>query len=80
MQNSDILSLESFFFFGALLKVLKAGISNSINLIPLIIDLKLILKEFLGLIDLFRAQTSYILELLEVVVVGKHENFIVRTF
>ena len=40
----------------------------------------MIFKKFLGLIDLFRAQTLYIHKVAKIVVVGKYKNFILVNF
>ena len=38
----------------------------------------MIIKEFLGLVDLFRTQTLYVHELAEIVIVDKYKNLILR--
>lgn len=44
------------------------------------IDLKIIIEKFLGLVNQSRTQTLYVYEMLEVVVVGKHKNFMLKVF
>ena len=80
IQDFDILGLEDFFFLCTLLRVLNQGISIFIYFALTIIHLKVITKKFLGLIDLSRAQTLHIHKSSEVIVVGKHENFMLRVF
>ena len=46
----------------------------------MIIDLKLVTREFLYLADLFKAQTLYIYEPVEVVVVDEYKHFLLRPF
>ncbi len=80
MQDLYILGLKSFFFLSTPLGVLKQGISSSISFALLIIDLEVILWQFLSLVDLSIVQVLYIYEALEVVVVCKYENFILPAF
>ena len=80
MQNFDILGLKNLLFFYTLLKVLKQGISSSISLAPAIINLKIVLKKFLGAIKLFKTQTLYIYKFLKVVIAGKYKNFMLKAF
>ena len=44
----------------------------------MIINSELITREFLSLADLLGAQTLHVHELSEVVMVGKHEDFMLR--
>ena len=41
-------------------------------------DLKVITRKFLSLVDLFVAQTFRLYELSEVVMIGKHKDFILE--
>lgn len=50
--------------------------SSFIDFILMINNLKIVAKELLGLLDLFRAQILYIHELTEVVMISKHKNFL----
>ena len=75
VQDFDVLILESLFLFCTLLRVLRQGVSSYICFILTIIDLEVVTREFLGPADLSRAQTLCIHKLTEVVVVGKHEDF-----
>ena len=47
----------------ASLKVAEQSISSSIRLVLVIIDIKIVARQLLGLIDLAEAQTLYIYEL-----------------
>lgn len=42
----------------------------------MIINLKVILREFLGLIEIARAQVLYFYKLTEVIIISKNEKFI----
>lgn len=46
----------------------------------MVIDSEVVLRKLLSLADVFGAQTFYVYELSEVVVVGEHKNFILRAF
>ena len=70
--------MEGLFFFCISLRVLRLGVSSSISLALIIIDWKIVTRKFLGPADLIEAQTLCIHELEEVVIVGKHKNFILK--
>ena len=55
MRNLDVLSSTLFFLIIAPLRKAKEGIYSNICLALTIIDLKIILRELLGLPDLVRA-------------------------
>ena len=78
MQNFDVLRLESLFLLNTPLRISKQGIGSSVSFALMIIDLEVVTKEFLSLTNLSGAQTLCIYELSEVVMVGKHENFMSR--
>ena len=80
MQDFNVFYLEGFFFFSTLLRVSKQGIGSSVSLVLMIIDLEVVIREFLSPADLSEAQIFYVHELLKVVMVGKHKNFILRAF
>ena len=80
MQDFNIFGLEGLFFFCILLRVLRQGISSSICLALIIIDLKVIRKEFLSLVDLSGAQTLHVYELTEVIMVGKYKHLMLAAF
>ena len=46
----------------------------------MVIDLKMVTREFLNLADLFKVQTFCVHELTEVVIVDKYEDFIFAAF
>ena len=78
MQNLDVLRSKGLFLFSNPLRGSRQGIGNSVYLALIIIDLEVLTREFLSLADLFRAQTLHVHELSEVVMVGKHEEFMSR--
>lgn len=80
MQKLSIFSLQKFFFILASLKKKRQSINNPISLALIIVDFKIVLKEFLGSSNLSRAQTLCIHELTKVVMVHEHENFVLTTF
>ncbi len=80
MKNLEILICESFFLDLAFLKEVRQTISYSISFSLTIIDLEVVLREFLGLVDLIKAQTLYIYELKEVIIVNKDEDLVFATF
>ena len=78
MENLDVLGAEGVFLLCTLLIVLRQDISSSVSLTLTIIDSEVVTREFLGLADLPGAQTLRVYELTEVVVVGKHQDFMSR--
>ena len=80
MQNFDILCSEGLFLLSTPLRVSKQGIGSSVSLTLIIIDVEVVMGEFLSPADLFGAETSRIHELSKVVIVDKHEDFILRAF
>ena len=70
VQDVDVLSSESLFLLCTLLKILKQGISSSICLTLIIINSKMITREFLSLADLSRAQTLCFHKPAKVIIVG----------
>ena len=46
----------------------------------MIIDLEVVTRKFLGSTNFSRGQTLYVHKLLEIVIVVKHENFMLRAF
>ena len=70
MEDFDVLRVEGFFLLFTLLKVSKQGISSPVSLALTIVDLEVVAREFLGLTDLYGAQTLRFHEPAEVVVVG----------
>ena len=78
MQNLDVFRLEGFFLLSTPLGISRQGISSSVSLILTIIDSEVVTKEFLSPANLSGAQTLRVHELSEVVMVGKHKNFMSR--
>ena len=78
MQDFDVLCSEGVFFLTVLLGVSRQGIGSSVSLALTIVDSEVVTREFLGPADLSGAQTLRVHETAEVVVVGKHENFMSR--
>ena len=78
MQNLDVLRSEGLFLFCTPLRVSRQGISSSVSFALTIINLEVVIKEFLGPADLPGAQTLRIHESSKVVMVGKHENFMLK--
>ena len=80
IKNFATFSLKLIFFILVSLKKLWESISNYIYFALLIINPKVILREFVGLINLSRAQTLYIYEIIEVIVICKDEILILIVF
>lgn len=80
MKNLEILICESFFLNLAFLKKVRQSISHNIIFFLTIVDLKIVLREFLGLVDLIRAYTLYIYELREVIMVNRDEDLVFAAF
>ena len=75
MQDFDVFCSEGVFFLSVPLGISRQGISSSISFALTIINLKVVTREFLGPADLSGAQTLCVHELSEVVMVGKHKDF-----
>ena len=80
MQDLDVFGAEGLFFFCTLLRVLRQGISSFVNFALTIVDLKVIIREFLGPADLFGAQTLYVYKPAEVGVVSKYKHLMLKPF
>ena len=80
LEDFDVLGMEGFFLFYTSLRVSRQGVSSSISLPLTIVDLDVVTREFLGSADLFKAQTLYIHELAEIVMVDKHKNFMLGAY
>ena len=78
MQNFDVLCSKSLFSLSTLLRILRQGTGSSVSLVLTIIDSKVVTREFLSSADLFGAQTLCVHESSEVVMVGKHKDFMSR--
>ncbi len=62
MENLGVLISKSFFLSLASLREARQGISHSISLFQTIVNLEEVSREFLGPVDLTRAQTHHIYE------------------
>ena len=80
MHDFDFLGLEGLFSLCTLLRISKQGVSNSISFALTIVILQVVTREFLDLVDLFQAQTLCIHKSVEVVLVNKHKNFMLKAF
>ena len=78
MQDFDVLVSEGLFLLCTSLRVSRQGVSSSIGFALTIIDSEVVTREFLSPANLSGAQTLCIHEPAEVVVVGKHEDFMLR--
>ena len=78
VQNLDLLRSEGVFLLSTPLRVSRQGIGSPISLTLTIIDLEVVTKEFLSPADLLGAQILRVHELSEVVMVSKHEDFMLR--
>ena len=75
VENLDVLRSEGLFLLSTPLKVLRQGIGSSISLVLTIVYSEVVTRVLLGPVDLSEAQTLRVHKSAEVVVVGKHENF-----
>ena len=78
MQDFYVFCLKGDFFLRIPLGVLRQGISGSVSFTLTIIDSEVVTKEFLGPADLSKTQTLCVYKSSEVVMVGKHEDFMLR--
>ena len=80
MQDLDVFGSQDSFFFGILLKIFKKNIRHLISFTLAIIISKVVLRQLLSPLNLFKTQGFYIHEAVQVVVVYKNKNFILITF
>ena len=78
MQDFDVFCSKGVFFLSVPLGISRQGISSSVSFALMIIDSEVVTREFLGPTDLSGAQTLCVHKSSEVVMVGKHEDFISR--
>ena len=64
VQDFDVRCLESFFLLSTLLRVLRQSIGRSISLALMVINSKMVTKEFLSPVDLSEAQNLRVHKLL----------------
>ena len=80
MKNSSVLGLKLIFFLNISFKKIKERVYSSICFTLTIIDSKMVIKELLGPANLTKAQTLYVYELLEVIMVSKNEYLVFTIF
>ncbi len=80
MENLEILIFESLLLDLASLKGTRQGISRNISLSLTIIDLEVVLRELLGLVNLIRTQTLCINESAEVIMASKDKDLVFAAF
>ena len=76
IKNLSIFIFERFFLSLVSLGKARYNISRSISFSLMIIDLKVVLKEFLGPTDLGRAQAFRIHELTKIIIVSNDKDFV----
>lgn len=80
IKNLSIFDLKLFFLIYIFLKKAKKSICNSIGLVLIIIDPKIIFEKLLGLLDLTKAQTLYIYQLTGVFIINKNKDLVFAAF
>ena len=80
VQDFHIFSSEGLFLYSTLLRISRQGVSNSICFALTVIDLEVVMRKFLSLADLSGAQILRVYELSKVVMVGKHNDFMLKAF
>ncbi len=80
MENLGVFISESLFLGLASPREAKQSISRSISLSLTIIDLKVVSRELLDLVDLMRAQAFRIHESTEVIIVNTDEDLVFAVF
>lgn len=66
--------------FNILLKILRKNIYSFFNLVLIIVNLKIILKEFLSSITLFKTPIFYIYKITNFVIIYKEKTFLFTIF
>lgn len=80
MKDLGVFGSKGGFFFSILLKISKKDIRRSISLIFTVINLKMIPRQLLRLLNLPGTQVFYIHEVAKIVMICKNKNFIFTTF
>ena len=78
VQDFHVLGSKSLFLLSTPLRVSRQGVSSSICLALVVIDLEVITRKFLSPADLSGAQSLRVYESSEIVMVGKHEDSMLR--
>lgn len=76
MKNPSVFGSEFFFLILIPLRKTKKSICSSISYYLTIINLKIIMRKFLGPLDLLKTQVLHIYKLTEVIIVYEHQYFI----
>lgn len=80
MQNFHVFGSEGFFFLKTPLRESNESVNYFIGFILVIVNLEVILRKFLNLLNFFGAQVLCIQELFKVIVIRQHKYFILTTF
>ncbi len=80
MENLGVFISKTLFLGLVSLGEVRQGISCNISFSLMIIDLEVVSREFLSTADLTRAQTFYIHELTEVIMVSKDKDLVLAAF
>ena len=80
VQDLDVLGAEGFFLFCILLRVSKQDISSFISLALIIVNLEVVARELLGLVDLSGAQALCLHKLTEDIVIDEYKHLMLRPF
>lgn len=79
IQDLVIFGFQDSFFFGILPKVFKKSINSSIGLVLSIINLEILLKQFLSSTNLPGAQFFHIHQVAQIVVICKNKGLMLTT-
>ena len=79
MKNISIFYLKHFFFHKAFLKKVTQSVYYSISFFLIIINLKKLIKERLGLLNLSKAEIFYICKTSKIIQIDKNKNLIFIT-
>lgn len=77
--KSEYSQLAKYLLFLTSLEKVGQSISSSIGLALMIVDLEVVMRELLGQVYLARTHILCIYELTEIVIIGKHKNFMLAT-
>ena len=80
MKNFGVLSSKLFFLIVALLIEAREGVRSSIYFSLIVVNPKIVMREFLSLADLSGAETLCIHKLAKVVIVGQDEELVLAIF
>lgn len=80
VENLGVLSLKNIFFSLISLQKASQGINSNIGLFLMVVNFKIILREFLSPPDLSKTQVLGIYKATKIVVVSKDKDFIFAMF